>query len=313
MSARDGGGGADDPGGGGRIVGADDQAHAAGAGQPGDLVVHRQVARDDEQAHADLDRTLLDVPAVADDDDGLPGRDVLLGGEPAEGADVHRADADVELFQRVFIDQVQHPGLERAGDVGEPGVHPAHEAGLAQPRGEEAAELKDRQGTGDAAVRVEHGQDADIMVLDQFERFGAGGILRDGDDVGDHEVAHPGSDIAHIKGERLVETRQDGIDAGIGVAAARGDVTGFAPRLLEGRVGDGRADGVGVGIPVADDVSDAGGGREGRDGHFWPSTWPRQPTWQRKTARAPSPGRPVAHSGATGNVPASLAMTEFRP
>ena len=76
--------------------------------------------------------------------------------------------------------------------------------------------------------------------------------------LGNHQVAHARRDIAEVERQRLVETREDGVDAGVGVAAARRDVAAFAARLLVGGVGDGRADGVGVGVLVSDDVNGMG-------------------------------------------------------
>ena len=40
----------------------------------------------------------------------------------------------------------------------------------------------------------------------------------------------------------LVKALQDRIDAGVGIAAARGDIAGIAALGLVGRIGDGRAD-----------------------------------------------------------------------
>ena len=101
------------------------------------------------------------------------------------------------------------------------------------------------------------------MAVDEFERLGARGLRRNRDDVGDHEIAHAGGDVAHIGGQGLLKAREDGVDAGVGVAAARGDVALFALGGLVGGVGDGRADRVRVGIFVADDVGGVGGGLGG--------------------------------------------------
>ena len=53
---------------------------------------------------------LLDVAAVADDDDGLAGGNFFALGDAPEGADVHRAEADVEFLDLAFADEVERRG-----------------------------------------------------------------------------------------------------------------------------------------------------------------------------------------------------------
>ena len=60
----------------------------------------------------------------------------------------------------------------------------------------------------------------------------------------------------------MLEASEDGVDAGVGVAATGGDVAGLVAGFLVSGVGDGRADRVGVGVFVTDYVG--GGGGHGR-------------------------------------------------
>ncbi len=154
-------------------------------------------------------------------------------------------------------------GAQGAHDVLEAGVDLAHFAKRADLRHEEAAQLENGHGADDASLGGDDRQHAHVVLVDQLEGLGAGGVLRHGDDVGHHEIAHARGDVGEEQRERLVETREDGVDAGVGVAATRGDEAGQAARLLVGGVADGGADGVGVGVFVADDVGrrDERGGR----------------------------------------------------
>jgi len=77
------------------------------------------------------------------------------------------------------------------------------------------------------------------VALDQFQGLGAGGQFLDDLDVIHHQVAHAWGDVAQVDRQVLLEAGEDGVDAGIGVAAAGGDVALLAPGFLEGGVGDG--------------------------------------------------------------------------
>ncbi len=129
-------------------------------------------------------------------------------------------------------------------------------------RNEEAAELENGNGADDALFLGHHGKDAHIVLVDEFEGLGAGGGLADGDDVADHDVTHARGDVAQVDGQGLVKPGEDRVDAGVGIAAAGGSVTGLALGVLERGVGNGGADGVGIRVFVADDV----GGGDGGDG-----------------------------------------------
>ena len=96
--------------------------------------------------------------------------------EPAEGPDVHRPDPHIKLLRRIALREVEDPGFERAGDVGQPGVDLPHESRFAHLGREEAAELEYRDGSDEPAAGVHDGQDADVVRLDEFERLGAGGV-----------------------------------------------------------------------------------------------------------------------------------------
>jgi len=148
-----------------------------------------EIARDDKETHADLDGALLDVPPVADDDDRLVGGDALALGDFRERAHVHGAHAHKELLDGVGVGHVEDAGFERAGVFDRLVVTlPFREA-----RGcghEVAAELRDRNGAEHPPVGGQDRQHAQVMMLDQLERFGAGGAFADRDDMVHHEVAN---------------------------------------------------------------------------------------------------------------------------
>jgi hypothetical protein len=76
-----------------------------------------------------------------------------------------------------------------------------------------------------------------------------------------HEVTDARGDVAQVIRQRSAKTREDGIDPGIRVAAAGGDIAALTARVFESRIGDRRTDGVSIGIPVTDDVGRGSGGR----------------------------------------------------
>ena len=240
------------------VVGADDEADSALLGLFDDFWIGREVAGDDQQADADLNRALLDVPAVADDDDGLLPCDVVALGVATEGADIHGSDAEVEILDAVGVAQVEDAGLQRAGDGCERTVDVAHLFHLLHVREEETAELEDGDGADEAVVGLDDGEGADVVMIDELEGFGAGGLRADLHDIGGHDVAHARGDVAQVKRERQVETGKDGVDTGVGVAAAGGNAGGVAVPVLVVGVADGGADRIGVGIAVADDVGGRG-------------------------------------------------------
>ena len=264
--AFDAGGGADDPGGGGGVVGTDDDRDAVGAGESDGFLVGIEIAGDDEGADAQLDGAELDVAPVADDDNRLAGGDLLALGNAPESGDVHRAEADVEVLDVFLVYEMQGAALEGAGDVGERRVDLAHRAGLVDAGDEDAAQLGHRNGADGFAAGVRGGQEADGVPVDEFEGFGAGGGFGHGDDRLGHQVAHAGRDVGQVVRQRLLEALENGVDAGVGVAAAGGDEAFFAARFFEGGIGDRGAYGVGVRVFVANDVGRDDGRVRGRGG-----------------------------------------------
>lgn len=65
-----------------------------------------------------------------------------------------------------------------------------------------------------------------------------------------HSWAH----ITQIKWQGLIKTLKNGVDTCIGITTACGNVARFAPLFLKGGVGNGRTDGIGIGILVSYDV-----------------------------------------------------------
>ena len=195
---------------------------------------------------------------------GMPSRSEIFQKE----RDVHRAQAHVELLVPRLVDRVDHGRLERAGDVGEGAVDLAHELRLAHPGDEDA-----RRGGGGRSsrrpCRAASTTGRSAMSCRSMSSRASAQVAFSGtdDDARDHQVAHPGPDVAQVDRERLAEAAEDRVDPGVRVAAARRHMAPLAAGLLVGGVGDRRADRVGVGVAVADDVGGVGGGREGRGRH----------------------------------------------
>ena len=100
------------------------------------------------------------------------------------------------------------------------------------------------------------------------QRLGARRISGHRNDILDHHVAHPRRHVGEVNRSRLFEAIENRVDSGVGVSTPRRDVAGLPLSLFEGRISNGRADGVGVGIAVPDDVGvwrGGGGGHESLD------------------------------------------------
>jgi len=108
------------------------------------------------------------------------------------------------------------------------------------------------------------------MQVEELERAGARVVDAHLERVAVHDVLDARDDVAHEFGEGGAEAAEDRVDARVGIAAAGGLEAGLAGGFLEGGVGEGGADRVGVGVLVADDVRRLGGTGQGqgrRDGH----------------------------------------------
>ena len=263
-------GGAHGPGGRGAVgVGVGD-GDLGGLGALEDLGLHAVPAGDDDDADAHLDGAKMHVGAVADDDDALVRRDAFDGRGLAEGIEFHGGDAHVELFDAggVIGDDLgaadgADDGVDRAGDL----AHRGRALGL---RDEVVAEAEDGDVAFEAAVLADDRERAHVMQVEEFERAGASVVDADLERVAVHDVLDARDDVAHEFGERRAETAEDRVDARVGIAATGGLEAGLAGGFLEGGVGEGGADRVGVRILVADDVRRLGGTGQGQgrgDGH----------------------------------------------
>ena len=108
------------------------------------------------------------------------------------------------------------------------------------------------------------------MQVEELKCAGAGVVDADLERVAVHDVFDARDDVADEFGERGAEAVQNRVNARVGVTATGGFEAGLARSFLEGGVGEGRADRVGIGILVPDDVCRLGGTgqRKGRrDGH----------------------------------------------
>ena len=103
-------------------------------------------------------------------------------------------------------------------------------------------ELGESDGAGGAVFRGDDGQHVEVMAVDQPQGLGAGRPQAHGVRVDRHEVADARRDVAQVMGQGRMETLEDGINAGVGIAAAGRHVAEFPAGFLEGGVGDGGAD-----------------------------------------------------------------------
>ena len=91
-----------------------------------------------------------------------------------------------------------------------------------------------------------------------------GSVFGDGDDVGLHEIGDPWLDVTKKGGVGEAEAVQYVVNPCIGMAAAAWDDVLMALQTFKFGVGDGRDDGVHVGVFVANDK-----GLHGLDGCVW--------------------------------------------
>lgn len=174
--------------------------------------------------------------------------------QPAlEGFAAHRADHQDQIFLLVRRDRENHFAADGVRDVADGGEHAAGVGRVVRRGKEKLRHLEDGDEAGADAVGPEHGEHADVALLHHAEDFGHGGGGRNAHHVAGHHVADLRRDIRHETRRGHAEGLEHEVDAVVGVAAARGHGVGQAGAALEFRVADGRADGVGVGIAMADD------------------------------------------------------------
>ena len=133
----------DDPRGCCRVVGANDERDIRFASSFDHFLINFERACDDEESYAELKAALLDVPAVADNDDAtIRGEPVFLV-VTTKGANIHRADTDEEFFDFVNIVRVEHLGIERVDDGLHAGFDTTHGTRFVWLRDEKFAKLED--------------------------------------------------------------------------------------------------------------------------------------------------------------------------
>ena len=237
-------------GGGGGVVRREDEADFVLLRSLDGLRLHLQATRDDDQPHALADGDVLDVPAVAHNNDKLLMR--VAGEAFGEGFQAHRADHQDEVFLAVRLDGEKHFAIERAGEVADGGDDPARIEEAGAGREEELAQLEEGEQAAAGAILVEHGQHADVAVVHDAQRLGDGRGGGDRDDIGLHHVADFGGHVRDEARRRDEERLENEINAVVGVATPRGLDVAHAGAALELGVADGRANGVRVRIAVAD-------------------------------------------------------------
>ena len=216
-----------------------------------DFLVDGQAAGDDDGVDARGDRHFLNVRAVADEKDDVLFPIML---EPRrEGFPRHRADHEQLLrgFRR------ERAGDERAAeggnDVGDRGGDFARRAGLLARWKKMVADFECAQQAEAAIAFIDDRQAAQPLLVDELQRIVNRRVRAHGNDARLHDIGDARREVVDERGRLDAEFFEDEIDALIRVAGARGEDVRVAGEALELCVADGRADGIHVGIFVADD------------------------------------------------------------
>ena len=230
-----------------------DERHARGACRDFHVGLDGVAAGHDDGVRAEFDRALLDVWAVADEDDDLaPGLLIFL--QPrAEAVLLHRADEQEELLLG---------GRELAAD--ELAAHGARDGGERRDDGPRCASLFARwekvvhdlvgiQQARAAAAIIHDRQAAQLAEFDELDGFVNRRVHMHAHHVWLHHVMHARAQVAEQHGRLDAETVEREINPRIRRPASGGNHIGPAAEPLEFRAADGRADRIHVWILVADD------------------------------------------------------------
>ncbi len=209
-----------------------------------------QAARDNDGADVVPDGQILDLEPVADHDNQLLA---IVVAEPLrERFEIHCAYHQHEILFLVSLhakNDFRPQGRRKVFDRGQ------HSPGIEQAAGrreKKLGHLKHRdQPLADPIIQ--HGKDADVALIHHPERIGDGGGGRHANHLRDHDITDLGRDIRHKSRRRHAESLEHEVDAVVGVAAARRDGAGQTGTSLEFCIAEGRADRVGIGIPVSND------------------------------------------------------------
>jgi hypothetical protein len=113
------------------------------------------------------------------------------------------------------------------------------------------AHLEDRNQATAGSIRVQHGHNPHVPLIDDRERLGDGRVRGHTDDLGLHDIADLRGHIGDETRGGSLKCAQDEIDALIGVAAPCRDRLGHPGAPFEFRIANRRTDRVGVGISMA--------------------------------------------------------------
>ena len=158
--------GANDPRGGCRVVGADDERDIRFASSLDYFFINFECACDDEESHAELKAAILDVSAVADNDDATIRGEPIFLVVATKGANIHRADTDEEFLDFVNIVRVEYLGIERVDDGLHAGFDSTHGTRFVWLRDEKFAKLEDGDQAFDLSTVVHNREGANIVLVD---------------------------------------------------------------------------------------------------------------------------------------------------
>jgi hypothetical protein len=147
-------------------------------------------------------------------------------------------------------------GLERHANSRKSGVNAAKLARLNLTRNKKLAKAEDGNLPQDTVVDIDNGKNANVEFFEDFESFGNGVRGTRAMNARVHYILESRRNIADKYGSNDPETIENGVDASVGIATARGDKLRLAHAMLEVGIRDGRTDGIGIGVFVAYDVAD---------------------------------------------------------
>ena len=238
-----------------RIAGHGEKRDASLAGGNFHIGPDGLSASDDDGARAILNGEQLRARSVADEDHEMP----FLGGVFFEASGkcfaLHRGDDEKELLLFVAEIPADELGAEGARDIGERCGDDARCGGFIA-RGEKMMrDFECVQQTEAAIVIIHHGQAAQSPTFDELNGVVDGGVGVDADDIRLHHIVDARGEVVDEHGRLRGEFTKDEINARVRLAAAGGDDIFPARQPFEFRVAECCADGIHVGILVADDDS----------------------------------------------------------
>ena len=211
---------------------------------------HLQPSGHDQDAHPDIDCSLLDGTAVTGHDQ--EGSRIMTRDPAGEGFLGHGSDEEVKALRGTARDtgekrpfQTEGKVFQRRFDRPAP-CSPCDEILLGQ--------LQQRYQSARHVAAVDHGQHTDIVPVEQLQRFLERHIDGRSDRLRIDDIAHLGVDVSQI--HRMTDAEAFKYVAGLRIGGSRhcGNDIVMSQPFLQFRIAYGRGNGISVRVPVADNV-----------------------------------------------------------